>query len=68
MAGGGEENVTEIVINDEAHDFRSLLSSSERDFLVRNNGDQVLFDSVDFFFSLNDYWWVSFFFNTSLIG
>ena len=68
MAGGGEENVTEIVINDEAHDFRSLLSSSERDFLVRNNGDQVLFDSVNFFFSLNDYWWVSFFFNTSLIG
>ena len=54
MAGGGEENVTEIVINDEAHDFRSLLSSSERDFLVRNNGDQVLFDSVNFFFSLND--------------
>ena len=50
MAGGGEENVTEIVINDEVHDFRSLLSSSERDFLVRNNGDQVLFDSVNFFF------------------
>ncbi|KAF3963089.1 hypothetical protein ACB098_03G147300 [Castanea mollissima] len=46
MAGGGEENVTEIVINDEAHDFRSLLSSSERDFLVRNNGDQVKIESL----------------------
>ena len=50
MAGGGEENVTEIVINDEAHDLSSLLSSSERDFLVRNNGDQVLFYFVNFFF------------------
>ena len=52
MADGGEENVTETVINDEAHDFSSLLSSSERDFLVRNTGDQVLFYSVNFFFHL----------------
>ena len=50
MASGGEENITEIVINDEAHNFSSLLSSFERDFLVRNNGDQVLFYSVNFFF------------------
>ena len=50
MAGGGEENITEIVINDEAHDFSSLLSSFERDFLVYNNGDQVLFYSINFFF------------------
>ena len=50
MVGGGEENVTEIVINDEAHDLSPLLSSSERDFLVRNNGDQVLFYFVNFFF------------------
>ena len=49
MAGGGEENITEIVINDEAHDFGSLLSSFERDFLVYNNGDQVLFYYVNFF-------------------
>ena len=50
MAGGGEENVTEIVINNEAHDFSLLLSSSKRDFLVRDNGDQVLFYSINFFF------------------
>ena len=50
MAGGGEENVTEIVINNEAHDFSLLLSSSKRDFLVRNNGDRVLFYSINFFF------------------
>ena len=54
MAGGGEENIIEIVINDEAHDFGSLLSSFERDFLVYNNGDQVLFYYVNFF-SLSDY-------------
>ena len=61
-------NVTEIVINDEAHDFRSILSSFERDFLVRNNGNQVLFEFVNFFF----HWMIIdgclfFFFNTSLI-
>ena len=66
MAGGGEENVTEIVINDEAHDFRSLLSSSERDFLVRNNGDQVLFDSVNFFFFIEWLLMGVFFFLTPL--
>lgn len=37
-----EQNVAELV-NSEPHDFRSLLSSSGRDFLVRNNGDQVYF-------------------------
>ena len=30
---------------DVAHDVQSLLSSPERDFLVRNNGDQVLYTS-----------------------
>ena len=44
---GGEENVTDIVIDSEDHDFRSILSSSKRDFLVRND-DQVSF----WFFSL----------------
>jgi hypothetical protein len=37
---GGEQIVTQINDGD-ALDCRSLLSSSERDFLVRNNGDQV---------------------------
>lgn len=37
---GGEESVAQIN-NGDVLDFRSLLSSSERDFLVRNNGDQV---------------------------
>lgn len=40
MAGGGE-SVTEMNKGD-THDFRSLFSSSERDFLIRSNGDQVL--------------------------
>ncbi|XP_062159040.1 probable nucleoredoxin 1 [Alnus glutinosa] len=42
---GGEESVTQIN-NGDVLDFRSLLSSSERDFLVRNNGDQVKIDSL----------------------
>ncbi|KAJ0631284.1 hypothetical protein HanOQP8_Chr17g0647961 [Helianthus annuus] len=29
----------------DVHDVQSLLSSSERDYLVRNNGDQIV-DSV----------------------
>ncbi|GLT36565.1 hypothetical protein SLA2020_308040 [Shorea laevis] len=33
-------------VNGGPHDFRSLLSSSERDFLVRNSGDQVNVDSL----------------------
>ncbi|KAF2286653.1 hypothetical protein GH714_023240 [Hevea brasiliensis] len=32
--------------NGDSHDFASLLSSSERDFLIRNNGDQVKIDSL----------------------
>ena len=35
MANGDVDNVS--------HDLISLLSSEERDYLVRNNGDQVLF-------------------------
>ncbi|KAL7171497.1 hypothetical protein ACSBR2_036202 [Camellia fascicularis] len=31
---------------DQTHDLHSILSSSERDFLIRNNGDQVKFDSL----------------------
>ncbi|KAF5726744.1 nucleoredoxin 1 [Tripterygium wilfordii] len=34
------------MMNSNAHDFQSLLSSSERDFLVRNDGDQVKIDSL----------------------
>ncbi|XP_022735436.1 probable nucleoredoxin 1 [Durio zibethinus] len=40
-----ENNVAET-INGDCHDFKSLLSSSDRDFLVRNNGDQVKIDSL----------------------
>lgn len=37
MAGvGGEVN------GGESHDLKSLLAADERDFLVHNNGDQVL--------------------------
>ncbi|KAL7196859.1 hypothetical protein ACSBR1_036803 [Camellia fascicularis] len=31
---------------DQTHDLHSILSSSERDFLIRNNGDLVKFDSL----------------------
>ncbi|XVF84990.1 hypothetical protein PTKIN_Ptkin17bG0083100 [Pterospermum kingtungense] len=34
------------MINGDCHDFKSLLSSLDRDFLVRNNGDQVKIDSL----------------------
>lgn len=34
------------VANVDSHDIQSLLSSSERDFLVRNNGDKVKIDSL----------------------
>ncbi|KAF5741073.1 putative nucleoredoxin [Tripterygium wilfordii] len=34
------------MVNGDAHDFQSLLSSPERDFLVRTNGDQVKIDSL----------------------
>ncbi|XVE85082.1 hypothetical protein DITRI_Ditri17bG0063700 [Diplodiscus trichospermus] len=39
-----ENNVE--TINDASHDFKSLLSSSDRDFLVRYNGDQVKIESL----------------------
>ncbi|XP_059447905.1 probable nucleoredoxin 1 [Corylus avellana] len=42
---GGEQSMTQINDGD-ALDFLSLLSSSGRDFLVRNNGDQVKIDSL----------------------
>ncbi|KAF2292754.1 hypothetical protein GH714_027866 [Hevea brasiliensis] len=34
------------VANGNSHDFASLLSSSERDYLIRNNGDHVKIDSL----------------------
>ncbi|XVF84288.1 hypothetical protein PTKIN_Ptkin17bG0025000 [Pterospermum kingtungense] len=40
-----ENNVVET-INGDCHDFKSLLSASDRDFLVRNNGDQVKLESL----------------------
>lgn len=42
----GEDNAAmaaELVKNSQPYDIQSLLSSSGRDFLVRNNGDQVNF-------------------------
>ncbi|KAM0961907.1 hypothetical protein ACFX2I_021103 [Malus domestica] len=41
----GEVKAAELV-GSEPHDFVSLLSSSERDFLVRNNGDQIKVESL----------------------
>ncbi|XWS63667.1 hypothetical protein CRYUN_Cryun06bG0121100 [Craigia yunnanensis] len=40
-----ENNVVET-INGDCHDFKSLLSTSDRDFVVRNNGDQVKIESL----------------------
>ncbi|KAK8655447.1 hypothetical protein V6N13_108022 [Hibiscus sabdariffa] len=34
------------MINGDCHDFKSILSSPDRDFLVRNNADQVKIDSL----------------------
>ncbi|GMI74989.1 nucleoredoxin 1 [Hibiscus trionum] len=39
-------NVVVETINGDSHEFNSLLASSDRDFLVRNNGDQVKIDSL----------------------
>lgn len=39
-----EENTVEAM-NEEVHDIISLLSSPERDFLLRNNGDLVTMSS-----------------------
>ncbi|KAM1831448.1 hypothetical protein ACFX13_021540 [Malus domestica] len=41
----GDVKAAELV-GAEPHDFVSLLSSSERDFLVRNNGDQIKVESL----------------------
>ncbi|KAM0965196.1 hypothetical protein ACFX2C_021138 [Malus domestica] len=41
----GDVQAAELV-GAEPHDFVSLLSSSERDFLVRNNGDQIKVESL----------------------
>ncbi|CAN6676137.1 unnamed protein product [Malus baccata var. baccata] len=41
----GDVKAAELVFA-EPHDFVSLLSSSERDFLVRNNGDQIKVESL----------------------
>ena len=41
----GEVEAAELV-GAEPHDIVSLLSSSERDFLVRNNGDQIKVESL----------------------
>ncbi|XVE92415.1 hypothetical protein REPUB_Repub01dG0095100 [Reevesia pubescens] len=40
------ENSFVETINGDCHDFKSILSSSDRDFLVRNNGDQVKIESL----------------------
>lgn len=41
-----EEDMVEVntaeAMNGEVHDIITLLSSPERDFLVRNNGDEVI--------------------------
>lgn len=53
----GEDNAAlaaELVKNSQPYDIQSLLSSSGRDFLVRNNGDQVNF-SVSFYLILLDF-------------
>ncbi|GLT37040.1 hypothetical protein SLA2020_113800 [Shorea laevis] len=47
-------------IDGDSHDFRSLLSSLEIEFLIRNTGDQVKIDSLEgkklgFYFSAKEY-------------
>ncbi|KAH7570291.1 hypothetical protein ACOSP7_018341 [Xanthoceras sorbifolium] len=42
----GESSVSQTINGGDSHDIQSLLSSSERDFLVRNNGDQVKINSL----------------------
>ncbi|KAI9168654.1 hypothetical protein LWI28_000049 [Acer negundo] len=42
----GESSVAQTINGGDAHDIQSILSSSERDFLVRNNGDQVKISSL----------------------
>lgn len=41
MAEAAKNAVVETVDGD-CHDFKSLVSSSDRDFLVRNNGEKVI--------------------------
>ncbi|XWS63666.1 hypothetical protein CRYUN_Cryun06bG0121000 [Craigia yunnanensis] len=40
-----ENNVVETITGD-CHDIKSLLSTSDRDFVVRNNGDQLKIESL----------------------
>ncbi|KAK4842012.1 hypothetical protein QYF36_014231 [Acer negundo] len=42
----GKRSVSQTIDGGDSHDIQSLLSSSERDFLVRNNGDQVKINSL----------------------
>ncbi|KAL0912599.1 hypothetical protein M5K25_018581 [Dendrobium thyrsiflorum] len=44
VADGGEEDYDD---DDEHHDLRSLLASEGRDFLVRNNGDEVKISELE---------------------
>ncbi|KAK0573408.1 hypothetical protein LWI29_007658 [Acer saccharum] len=41
-----ESSVAQTINDGDSHDIHSLLSSSERDFLVGNNGDQVKISSL----------------------
>lgn len=41
MAEGGEILNGEVNGGDATHDLQALLSGEGRDFLIRNNGDQV---------------------------
>jgi hypothetical protein len=45
---------------DVSHDLSSLLSSEERDFLIRNNGDQVLLLAYGFLWSYAIYFYLSY--------
>ncbi|KAH7570290.1 hypothetical protein JRO89_XS05G0082100 [Xanthoceras sorbifolium] len=42
----GKSSVSQTINGGDSHDIQSILSSSERDFLVRNSGDQVKINSL----------------------
>ncbi|XP_058078668.1 uncharacterized protein LOC131226997 [Magnolia sinica] len=44
-----ERGMTDVIttVNGDCHDLKSLLSAEDRDFLVRNNGDQVKIANLD---------------------
>ncbi|XP_059633716.1 probable nucleoredoxin 1 [Cornus florida] len=46
MVDHDDDGVAEHMNGGDSHDLQSLLSSSEKDFLIRNNGDQVKIDSL----------------------